>query len=52
MWKQMSDAAKSKAKLKWAIEKQKLDDARKLRGIFFIEPDDEEFSRISSKKSS
>ena len=39
----MSDAAKSKARQKWAIEKPKLDNARQLRGIFFIEPDDEEF---------
>ena len=31
------------AKQKWAIEKPKLDNARKLRGIFFIEPNDEEF---------
>ena len=43
MWKHMSDAAKSKAKQKWAVEKPKLDNARQLRGIFFIEPDDEEF---------
>ena len=34
---------KSKAKQKWAIEKPKLDNARQLRGIFFIEPNDEEF---------
>ena len=39
----MSDAAKKKAKQKCAIEKPKLDDARQLRGTFFIEPDDEEF---------
>ena len=39
----MSDAAKSKAKQKSAIEKPKLDNARQLRGIFFIEPNDEEF---------
>ena len=38
----MSDAAKSKAKQKCAFEKPKLDNARQLRGIFFIEPDDEE----------
>ena len=43
MWKHMSDAAKSKAKQKWAVEKPKLDNARQLRGIFFIEPDNEEF---------
>ena len=39
----MSDAAKSKAEQKWTIEKPKLDNARQLRGIFFIDPDDEEF---------
>ena len=43
MWKFMSDAAKKKAKQRWAIEKPKLDNARQLRGIFFIEPNDEEF---------
>ena len=43
MWKHTSDAAKSKANQKWAIEKPKLDSARRLRGIFFIEPNDEEF---------
>ena len=43
IWKHTSDARKSKPKQKWAIEKPKLDNARRLRGIFFIEPDDEEF---------
>ena len=42
MWKFMSDAAEKKAKRRWAIEKPKLDNARQLRGIFFIEPNDEE----------
>ena len=32
-----------KATRNWIIEKPKLDNARQLRGIFFIEPDDEEF---------
>ena len=41
MWKFMSDAANRKAKQKWAIEKPKLDNARQLRAIFFIEPNDE-----------
>ena len=36
MWKIMSDAAKKKAKQRWAIEKPKLDNARQLRGIFFF----------------
>ena len=39
----MSDAAKKKAKQRWAIEKPKLDNARQLRGTFSIEPNDEEF---------
>ena len=43
MWTYMSDAAKKKAKQRWAIETPKLDNARQLRGIFFIEPSEEEF---------
>ena len=39
----MFDTAKKKGKQRWAIDKPKLDNARKLRGIFFIEPNDEEF---------
>ena len=39
----MSDSAKLKAKQKWAVEKPKLDNARQLRGTFYIEPNDEEF---------
>ena len=46
MRKRMSDAAKRKAKQKWAIEKTKLDNARRLRGIFFIELEDEDFKDI------
>ena len=49
MWKHMSDASKRKAKQKFAIEKPKLDNARKLRGIFFIEPEDEDFKNIMKK---
>ena len=41
----ISDASKRKEEQKWVIEKPKLDNARRLRGIFFIEPDDEEFTR-------
>ena len=39
----MSDAAKKKARQRWAIEKPKLDNARQLTGIFFNEPNDKEF---------
>ena len=42
----MSDAAKSKAKQKWIIDKPQLENARRLRGIFFIEPQDEELTHI------
>ena len=51
MWKQMSDASKRKAKQKWAIEKPKLDNTRKLRGIFFIEPNDEHFLKKNTMKA-
>ena len=37
---------KRKEKQKSAIEKPKLDDARRLRGIYFIDPDDEVFKDI------
>ena len=47
MWKHMSDAAKKKAKQRWAVEKPKLDNARQLHGIFFIEPNDEEFKLMT-----
>ena len=46
MSKHISDASKRKEKQKWAIEKPKLDNARRLCGIFSIEPEEEEFKRI------
>ena len=45
----MSDTAK-KTKQRWTVEKPKLDNARQLRGIFFIEPNDEEF-KLTMKAS-
>ena len=39
----MSRNAKLREKRKWAIEKPKLDNARRLRGIYFIDPEDMEF---------
>ena len=42
----MSDASKREEKQKWTIEKLKLDNARKSRGIYFIDPEDEEFKDI------
>ena len=51
IWKDMSDASKRKEKQKCAIEKPKLGNARKLRGIYLIEPDDEEFNDIMKNAS-
>ena len=43
LWRGMSKNAKLREKHKWAIEKPKLDNARRLRGINFIDPEDKEF---------
>ena len=42
----MSDAAKKKAKQRWAIEKPKLVNARQFRGVYSIDPSDEEYKDI------
>ena len=39
----MGKNAKLKEKQKWSHEKVHLDNARKLRGIYFIDPEDKEF---------
>ena len=46
MWKHMSDASKRRKKQQLAIEKPKLDNARRLRGIYLIDPKNEEFKDI------
>ena len=51
MWKHLSDASKRKEKQKLAIEKPKLDNARRLRGIFFVGTDDQESKRFTKKCS-
>ena len=43
LWKSMGKHAKLKEKQKWTEEKIHLDNARKLRGIYFIDPEDKEF---------
>ena len=43
LWKSMGKNAKLKEKQKWAEEKIHLENARKLRGIYFIDPEDTEF---------
>ena len=49
MQKHLSDASKRKEKQKWAIEKPKLENARRSPGIYFIDPKDEEFKDIMEK---
>ena len=43
LWKSTGKNAKLKEKQKWSEEKIHLDNARKLRGIYFIDPEDKEF---------
>ena len=49
IWKNMSDAAQRREKQKWAIQKSKLHNARRLRGIYFIDPADEEFKETMTE---
>ena len=43
LWKSMGKHAKLKEKQKWSEEMLHLENARKLRGIYFIGPEDKEF---------
>ena len=43
IWETMGKNAKLKEKQKWSNEKLHLENARKLRGIYFIDPEDKEF---------
>ena len=43
LWKSMGKNAKLKEMQKWSEEKIHLDNARKLRGIYFIDPEDKEY---------
>ena len=42
-WIKLGRHVKLKEKHKWSNAKPKLDNARRLRGIFFIDPEDKEF---------
>ena len=50
IWAGMSNAAQRKEKQQWAIDKAKLGDARKLRGICFIDPHDGELKETIRNK--
>ena len=47
LWKSMGKHAKLKEKQKWSNEKLHLENARKLRGIYFIDPENKEFKEPS-----
>ena len=46
LWIKLGRNAKLKEKHKWSDEKPKLGNARRLRGIYFIDPEDMEFKEI------
>ena len=43
LWTKLGRNPKLKERQKWSNEKPKLDNARRLRGIYFIDPEDKEF---------
>ena len=46
LWTKLGRNATLREKQKWAIEKKpKLENARRIRGIYFIDPEDKEFKR-------
>ena len=50
LWKSMGKNAKLKEKQKWSEEKIHLDNARKLRGIYFIDPEDNKETIKNARK--
>ena len=46
VWTKNCKASQNRERQEWAKEKPKLDNARKLRGIYFVGPDDKESSEI------
>ena len=49
VWTKIGRAAQNREKQDWANEKPKLDNARKLRGIYFIDPEDDEYKETITK---
>ena len=43
---QIGEAAQNREQQEWAKEEPKLDNARRLRGIYCVDPDDREYSEI------
>ena len=51
VWTNICKAAQNREKQEWAKEQPKLDNARRLRGINVIDPDDEEYKEILKIRS-
>ena len=43
LWTKIGKAAQNREKTEWKNEMPKLDNARRVRGIYFVDPDDEEY---------
>ena len=43
VWPRIGKAPQNRENHEWAIEKPKRENARQLRGIYFIDPDEEEY---------
>ena len=43
VWTKIGNAAQNRERQEWTKERLKLDNARRLRGIYFIDPGDEEY---------
>ena len=46
VWTKNGKAAQNREKQEWAKEEPQLDNARKMKGIYFIDPDDEEYKEV------
>ena len=49
VWTKTGKAAQKREKQKWEIENPKLDNAQRLRGMYFIDPDDGEYTETIKK---
>ena len=52
VWAQFGKAAQRKEKQEWAFEKRKLDTARRLSGIYFIDPEDGAYKETKTARKS
>ena len=55
VWTKTGKALQNREKQEWAKEKPKLDNARRLNGIYFIDPDDQDYKetlkmRLANRK--